>query len=607
MSRGQRRLARWRSRSSLALFPALIALTADVAAGQQLATRATEEIRLLREAEAREAAGDLAGAEAVLRGLLEANPGALSALITYERLLHIQGRLADVLPAIERLLEQDPASVIGHHMRVRTYSALNQVEDMERAAEAWIESSPRTETPYREIGRAWFDRGEYGKALEVLQRGRDRLRRADALALELGDVYAALKDYSRAAAEWERAIGRDGNGFLLVQRRLASLPDGGAQIIPLMIEGLTRKPVTVGRRKAATILAIDAGLGERAEQIARQVARDLKGTERQSFLVEVARRADGARLHRLAYWAYSELLKADGPNDRKLAIRSRLAELALAIGDTAQAAENFRVLEQAAAVGSPDRRQAAALRIELMARGGDADGAAREIERFRQEFPEAPELDRAAATVASVYLDRGSLAAAERILQGVAGPQSDLVRGRIALRQGDVARARAAFLSAAPRLEGAQATETIGLVALLGRLSPAGGRLVGQAVADVAAGKTAEALARLTNESRTLLSDQERAAVLDFAASLAARNGLIADAERIRRSLVEEYPRSPEAPGALLALARSLMERGGSDDEVRRLLERLILEYPRSALVPQARRELERLRGAVSETPQNVQ
>jgi len=49
------------------------------------------------------------------------------------------------------------------------------------------------------------------------------------------------------------------------------------------------------------------------------------------------------------------------------------------------------------------------------------------------------------------------------------------------------------------------------------------------------------------------------------------------------------------------------MERGGSDDEVRRLLERLILEYPRSALVPQARRELERLRGAASETPQNVQ
>jgi TolA-binding protein len=67
------------------------------------------------------------------------------------------------------------------------------------------------------------------------------------------------------------------------------------------------------------------------------------------------------------------------------------------------------------------------------------------------------------------------------------------------------------------------------------------------------------------------------------------------EAEEIRREIVEEFPRAPEAPPALLSLARSMIARNAPSQDVRLLLERMILEYPRSALLPQARRELDRL------------
>jgi hypothetical protein len=47
--------------------------------------------------------------------------------------------------------------------------------------------------------------------------------------------------------------------------------------------------------------------------------------------------------------------------------------------------------------------------------------------------------------------------------------------------------------------------------------------------------------------------------------------------------------------------ARPAPRRGRRGAEAQQRLEHLILTYPTSALVPQARRELEQLRGGVSE------
>src|SRR5690606_39728372 len=114
-------------------------------------------------------------------------------------------------------------SVIAPPRRVRASATLDALKELERAGEAWIRAMPRVETPYRETARVWEMGGDYRKAIRVLERGRSRVGRKDALALELGDVYAHAGDLNRAVREWDRAIGPTARGFSLVRRRLAML------------------------------------------------------------------------------------------------------------------------------------------------------------------------------------------------------------------------------------------------------------------------------------------------------------------------------------------------------------------------------------------------
>jgi hypothetical protein len=557
--------------------------------------REAPELERIREAVSLEAAGDLPGAEAVVLQVLDDNPSSLTALLALERLTNVQGRPGAVLPAADRLISEAPASAIGHQVRLRARARLGDPVAIDAAARAWIRAAPHLEAPYREAALVWRERAEPARAIAVLEEGRRKIDRPDALALELGDTYSMAGDLASAAAEWARAVGPDGRGFLAVQRRMQNQPDGGARAIPPLVDRLSEPPQTTARLKAATVLAIDAGLEDRAQRLAREMMAGVTAREREPLLVEVARRADGARLYRVAAWSYGELLRDAREVDALLAIRTRVAELALLSGDTAAAAEVYRQLESASAPGSPQRRQAMALRIQLTAREGDAAAAAESLAAFRAEYPAAPEADRTAAVIAARLLDAGELDAAEHVLAGVDGPAAARVRGRAFIRAGDLARARAELLAAAPLLHGVEATETIALAALLMRVSPEGGELVARAVAAPRSELSDTIAAALRSTER--LPRAERAAVLDFMAAMADRAELVEDADALRREIVATLPRTAEAPGALLALARRKMSHPGGDAEATVLLERLIVEYPRSALAPRARQELERLRG----------
>lgn len=580
---------------------------------QQVKGQGGETIELLRDAASLEAAGALEDAEEVLLLVLEREPASLNAILLLERVLRAQRRLDHILPTVDRLLEEDPGSSVGRQLQLRTLSHLDELEALESAAGAWIAHSPGIETAYREIARVWQERGDLERAWAVLEEGRARLDREDALALELGTIHVERGAVDEAVQEWDRAIGPEARGLSPVLRRLNRLSDGGARLLPSLVDALTRSPTSLPRQRAAVELALNAGLEARAEAVARELVSALSETERPGFLIDVARRADGARLRGLAYWAYTGLLEErrerseqeaderDGARGTRgsaelLAVRARLGELALALGDTAAARDHYRIVEEAYDAGSPERRQAAALRIELMAQGGRLDEALEDLAEFRREFPEAPEIDGLVAILGEALVARGDVEATDRLTAGVDGPRTTLLRARRALREGDLSAARSAFLSAAPRLEGQEATEVIALASLLGRLSPEGGRRLGRAMGLREVEDAATAVADLL-DGLDELERSERAALLDHAAGVADRNGEPAEAERIRRTIIVDYPDMREAPGAFLALARTLARRRGGEGEALELLERLILDYPRSALIPQARREFERLGG----------
>ena len=562
---------------------------ADRAAHDQLMS----ELARLRQAASYEAAGDYAEAEEITAQVLDANPTSLSGLLTMERVLTAQGRTAEILSAVDRLLAADPKSVIGHQTRLRVLSGLNDVERLEAAIGNWISATPGLETPYREAAVVWRNRGEHARAVAVLEQGRRRIDRSDALALELGDAYAGMNDLDRAADEWSRAVGDAGRGLMLVERRLQMLPDGGARVIPALVARLSAEPSTFARQRAAAILAVEAGLEDAALGALGTLMASTPPNEREALLVELARRADAADLHAVALSAYQGLLTAVPDAPASLAIRTRIAELALLAGDTALAAATYRQLESASAAGSPQRRQAVALRIQLGARDGEIDGAVAEYSSFRASFPDAPELDATAAAVGTVLLEAGRIADAAEVLDGVRGVASAQMRGRLALRNGDLETARHEFISAAPLLRGREATAAIAFATLLTRVSARGGELVAQVMAAEAGGRP-EAVRNAATAARKLAAP-ERAAVLDFLADAADGAGLNEDATAIRREIVETLPDTHEAPSALLSLARVAAAVPETTDEARVLLEQLIVEYPRSALAPQARAELQRL------------
>ena len=514
---------------------------ADRAAHEQLMS----ELARLRQAATFEASGNYAQAEKIVGEVLESNPTSLSGLLTMERVLTAQGRTAEIMPAVDRLLDEDPKSVIGHQTRLRVLSDLNDVDRLADAVAEWIAATPDLETPYREAAVVWRNRGEAERAVAILEQGRKRIRRDDALALELGDAFAAMNALERAAAEWSRAIGESGRGLMLVERRLQMLPDGGARIIPALVRQLAAEPLTYARQRAAAMLAIEAGLERPALQSVRELSVSAPADEREVLLVEMARRADAADLHEVALAGYMALLEGAPDERATLAIRTRIAELALLAGDTALAAATYRHLESAAATGSPQRRQAIALRIQLTARDGAVDSAIADYDAFRTEFANAPELDATASTLGTLLLEGGSTDAAARVLEGVHGPASAQLRGRLYLRQGDIDRARHELISAAPLLRGSDATGTIALATLLTRVTARGGELVARVIA-APTGERPAAI-RSAAEAAAVLPGAERAAVLDFLADAADDAGLPEDAAAHPRGAVR--PADACAPG----------------------------------------------------------
>ncbi len=589
-SRGVRRVA-----AALAVCVAA-AMPHELSSQQPGGAPDAAQLQLLRGAAAREAVGDLTGAEALLREALRRQPASVSAILSIERVLRKEGRAAALVPLLLRFLENDPGSVLGRLMLLRTYSSMDDAAGVDSAAQDWLRAVPGSQAPVRNIAAVWRARAEPRRALAVLKLGRERFG-GDAFALELGAVYGDLGEYGRAVEEWDRAIGTNAASLDAVRRDLRALPDGSATVIPALIHRLTRKPSNRARRSAAAWLALDGGLESDAQRWAQAAASGMPLEARKAFLLDMARSADARQLPHLSYWAYEQLLAtADSVVDAP-GLQSRAAELALALGDTAAAERHYRAIESAFAPGAPQRRRASALRIQLMAERGEMAGAVSALETFRTEYPQAAEVDGLVADVGEALLRRGQADDARRLIDGMTGPRCGLLRGRLSLAAGDADAARQAFTEAASGLHGTEGTAALELASLLAAVSPSTGSRIAAALRDRAFQPDKEMIRRLARVAGEV-PPGDRPALLAYAATLA--DGVDPQsARRFWRLIADDYPTSRQAAAALLGLASSLAAQPDSVGRAQALLERLILDHPTSALVPEARRRLSRLEGEV--------
>jgi tetratricopeptide (TPR) repeat protein len=556
-----------------------------------------EEARLLRAAASRESRGDLDGAEAVLRQLLEQYPTSSGGVFALERVLRARGRVAEVLPVVDIYLDREPASPGPRYLKLRVLVELDSLEAVDEAAEAWIRADPESPDPYKEVARIYERAFGPEDALAVLRRGQEELGDSAALAVETGDLLLRLGQEDAAVEEWSRAIGSDGAQAAAILRRVGELEGDRAALVKPLVDALGSEPTTTARRRAAAHIAVEAGLEDEAVEQGGRAAAALSARSRRSFLTDLARRADEAGSSRVSLWAYQSLRDAaEGPEAR--ALDERIVTAALAAGDTALARRAQDRVATALPRGSPERRRALAMSIRL---GAAEEGVARIRQRvsdFRSEFPGAPELDELAANLAWDLQVRGRLDEAAAVIEGVDGPRSSMERGYIHFALGDLEAGREALLESVDGLPASSATDVIELAAVLQRVAPETAPAVAAAAAQAHRGDGPQAVQSLMDASGEAPT-RDRPALLVLAARYADEAGRNQDAAELRARLISEFPEDPGVPEATIELARFRAEQPDGLEEAVRLLEDLILLRPNSPVVPHARRELQRLQGRI--------
>jgi tetratricopeptide (TPR) repeat protein len=555
-----------------------------------------------------ERAGRYADAATVYLTTLRADPANLPALLGLERVLPPLSRLAELLPLVQRARAQAPESAALRGLELRVYAGLNEPDSLAAAARRWAGAAPGSDAPYREWAAALASRRAFDDARRVLLLGRRAVDGAGAatIAIDLAELEQRVGNWEGAAREWGRAVtgGPPTDVLPNASSHLSAAPAAERERI---VRVLTAPGAAARTRWLGAELLLGWGRPLEGWALFEQtLAAPAPGTETAAALRRYADLAgalatpDGHRVRGLALSRWADLVPSPlAGRARAEAVRALLeggdraaARLALErlAGDTlaapdAQALAEAALLDVLIADGQLDvaeRRLAAGDLGGGGTLGGEDRGALR-LALARARIARG-ELDRAAAALG----DDSSVAAIAQ-------------RGWIALYRGELRGASEAFRAAGPYAgDRAAATERTAMLALLQQIPDDTLPELGAALLALARGDSGASVAALRRVAGGLDQDAGRSDVLLLAGQIASR--LDAAHEATAAALFEEIVRVGGAgsapPAADLAWARLLLRQGRAQDAVRRL-EHLILTYPGSAFVPEARRELERARGAI--------
>src|SRR5438046_2146747 len=207
--------------------------------------------------------------------------------------------------------------------------------------------------------------------------------------------------------------------------------------------------------------------------------------------------------------------------------------------------------------------------------------------------------------LARARIQRGELDLADSVLLADSSVDALALRGWVALYSGDMKEAQEMFRAAGPYAgDRRDATERSGVLALLQQLPGDRFPELGSALLLLARGDSARAVQSLRLAAARLETRGSggggRADIRLPAGRVAVR--LDALQQQTALTLFAEVAGTPgksaAAPAAELEWARLLLRQLKTAEAIAHL-EHLILAYPESAVVPEARRELERAKGAI--------
>ena len=529
----------------------------------------------------------------VLRG----EPANLPALLGLERVLTPLGRIVELLPLAERALTADTTSGV-RSVALRTYAALDMRDSAAALVRRWVAARPGDPAPWREWAIALEDHQRFEDARNVLLLGRRTLGTPGALAIELAELGQRTGDWQTAAFEWAGAA--DASPSQL-PNAVSQLDDAPADQRDRVIRTLTPSAATPTARRIAAELLLGWGQPDRGWDVLAGTL-DPPTPEAAMALRRFAARAAGSspgvrRVRGLALARLADLL----PGPMGAQARADAARALLDAGD--REAARAILMKLAADPAAP--RDALALAQLAMVEGliadGQLDSAAAGLTRLdRDGAASGDDRERLRHALVGAWIRVGQLDKADQALGADSSVEAAALHGWILLYRGSLKEAIAAFRTAGPYAGDRDATTArTAMLALLEQVETPESPELGAALLQLARGDSSGAVAALRRAADKLPSGRGRPDVLLVAGRIASllggQEGTAAD---LFGAVVQQGGSGAAAPAAELELARILLRRARPADAVAHL-EHLILTYPESAVVPEARRELERAKGAI--------
>ena len=543
-----------------------------------------------------ERSGRYADAASVYLTTVRGDPTNLPALLGLERTLFVLNRMPELLPLVQNARGRLPESAALRSLELRVYAALNLLDSLETIARRWAATAPQSEQPYREWGQALADHRMWDEARRAFLVGRRTLGGDGTLAIELAQLEQRTGNWEAAAAEWGRAVTRSPDIGPTAESQLADAP---AAVHDRVARVLTAPGVSArARRLGAELLltwaqptaawaAMESTLGDSETPDALRRFADLAG---------VLTTAEGHRARGVALARWADLV----PWQQASRARAEAVRELLEAGDKVAARRVLEGLTTDSTAPAEAHAVAEAALLQVLIADGQLDVAEERLTAARTSITAD---DRAALRLAlsQARVARGELDRAETVLGEDSSVAAVAQRGWIVLYRGNLRAALEDFRLAGPyATDRAAATERTAMMAMLQRIPQESSPELGAALLTLARGDSVVAINALRRAGGKLPEQGGRLEVLLLAGQVAAGKG--GDQAQTATALFDEVVRAGgegAAPAAAeLEWARLLVRRGQNAEAIPHL-EHLILTYPSSAFVPEARRVLERAKGAI--------
>ena len=539
--------------------------------------------------------GRVEQAAALYASALHGDPASVPALLGLERVLPPLGRLGELLPLVQRALAMDTGAAV-RALAVRTFTALEENDSAAALVRRWAAGRPGDPAPWREWAIALEDHQRFEDARNAIMEGRHALGTASALAIEQGELEQRVGDWQAAALAWAAAATEPQH----LPNAVSQLEDAPADQRDRVVRALTGPSASIPARRIAAELLLGWGQPDRGWTT-------LEGTlnpttpEAGLALRRFAERATGSavavrRVRGLALALLADIL----PGPLASRIRAEAARALLDAGDRTAARAVLAKLAGDPTAPADVQALAQSALVDAALAEGELDSAASGLARLEAD-PRASSEERARLRYGLVdaWIRSGRLDRAENALGADSSVEALALHGWVSLYRGDLKAATDAFRTAGPYAGDRDAvTARTAMLALLEQIDATRSPDLGAALLVLARGDSSGAVAALRRAGERLGGG--RPDVLLLAGRLAARLG--GSQEGTAGDLFAEIVRTggggAAAPAAELEWARLLLRQARPADAVTHL-EHLILTYPTSAVVPEARRELERAKGAI--------